>query len=144
MIPRTLQRSVRISGGVNLSKGTQVVVPVWSLHRDERNFPQALTFRPDRWAKKVNGRWVDREETDFDTSSIPPGNRKALFAFSAGARSCPGQRFAMQELVLVLSKLLKEFQFRTVDGYQLEPVKAGIVQHPKGGLPMRIRRRDFS
>jgi cytochrome P450 len=143
IVPRTLLKSVKLSGGFVAPEGTQVYIPIWLIQQDETVWPSPEQFRPDRWVRREDKKqpWVDREETDISSSEIAPAFRKAFFAFSGGARSCPGQRFAVQESVLVLAGVLKELSFETVPGYELNPARSGIVQRPKGGLPMKIQRR---
>lgn len=95
---RSMGKSKKLGGGFIVPKDTLVFVPIWSIHRDEKVFPKPNDFRPDRWVKKVDkdsiktGEWVERpsmdEPIDEPGCSIPAANRKALFAFSAGGRSC--------------------------------------------------------
>lgn len=154
-VPRTLLKPVKLRGGFVAPKGAHTIVPIWLIHQDESAFPQPDQFRPDRWVRRDDqqaNRWVDREEghtadDDVDAtsssscSSIPAANRKAFLAFSAGARSCPGQRFAMQEAIGALAELLKEFTFEPTPGYVLRPSRRGIVQRPKDGMPVKLRLR---
>ena len=145
LVPRTLTKPVKISGNFVVPVGTQVFIPIWLIQQDPRVFPRPDEFRPDRWARREGStRWVEREESDKLSSDIRPAFRKAFFAFSAGARSCPGQNFAMQETVLVLAGILKEFKFSTIPGYQLRPTRNGVVQRPTDGLPMRIQLRSLA
>jgi cytochrome P450 len=139
--PRTLQKAVALSGDVVVPEGSNVIIPIWLIQRDARNFPEPTQFRPDRWVRKEGDAWVDRVETDLSSSDIAPGNYKALLAFSDGARNCPGRKFAMQEAIVALAGLLKDLEFRTVPGYKMTPERSGVVQRPKGGLPMHIRQR---
>jgi cytochrome P450 len=139
--PRTLQKPIALSGDVIVPEGSNVLIPIWLLQRDARNFPEPTQFRPDRWVRKEGDHWVDRLETDLSCSDIAPGNHKALMAFSDGARNCPGRKFAMQEATVALAGLLKDLEFRTVPGYKMTPMRSGVVQRPKGGLPMQIRQR---
>ena len=77
--------------------------------------------------------------SEGDNGTIPAGNRKAHFAFSGGARSCAGQKFAMKEAVGVLARLLYRLKFTALDDYELIPKRQGLVQKPKGGMPMKIQ-----
>jgi cytochrome P450 len=143
IVPRTLLQPIKISGGFVVPEGTQVFIPVWLIQQDPKLFPRPDEFRPDRWVRREGpDRWVEREETDMSSSDVPPAFRKAFFAFSGGARSCPGQRFAIQEAVVVLAGILKDFKFSTVPGYVLLPARSGLTQRPRGGLPMRIQLRS--
>ena len=86
----------------------------------------------------------NREPRSTTTTNVVvhPQN-KAWVPFSAGARSCPGQRFAMQEMITVLSCLLPNLSFEPAEAtYVFEPYRDGFVQSPKDGFPMIIRQRS--
>lgn len=140
---RSLERDVRF-GNLHVPSGMYLYFPIWVIQRDARNFPEPLKFLPERWARfdETSGVWVNRNYgEDIDFEGVPIGNPKAFVAFSAGARSCAGQRFALQEMTILLSILLYSFKFEAPKDYTLKPYREGFVQSPKGGLPMRIKRR---
>ena len=90
---RSLTKPIELSGGFVAPEGTRINIPIWNIHRDEKNFPHPEDFRPDRWAKRDDSKdcWVERdgEDTDSDgdsTNAIPAGDKKAMLAFSAGGR----------------------------------------------------------
>ncbi|KAH8277810.1 hypothetical protein KR018_007649, partial [Drosophila ironensis] len=74
--------------------GTSLVIPIYGIGHNYRNFEEPFEFRPERFSasNKTQG-------TIFD--SVP---------FSAGPRNCIGQKFAVLELKVVLSKILRRFQ----------------------------------
>ena len=73
----------------------------------------------------------------------PGANRFAHVAFSGGPRDCVGKRIARLEAVGVFALLLRRFHFEAVPGYVLETEVTGIVQKPKGGMPLTVFvRRD--
>jgi cytochrome P450 len=125
--------------------GTHVFVPIWIIHRSEQNVCRPNEFCPDeRWVEQEEGssRWVERQQTaSTEEENIPAANPSAFFAFSAGARSCAAQNFALQEAILVFSGLLKQLKFSTLPDYALHPVRDGLVQHPDDGMPMQISIR---
>ena len=94
------------------------------------------TLKDDDYYREDNN-----EENRGSSTGVPAANRSAFFAFSAGGRSCPGQKFAIQETVLVLAVLLRHLQFRPIPGKELVTVRGGIVKHPKDGMPMMVRPR---
>eukprot|EP00977_Amphora_coffeiformis_P009791 scaffold2252_cov150-Amphora_coffeaeformis.AAC.6 len=136
---RSLEREMVIGDGILVPKGTYLYFPIWVIQRDARNFPDPLEFRPERWVEqKHDGKWCERI---FSGSGDDAANPGAFVAFSAGARSCAGQRFAMEQMTLVLSILLPSFHFEPPSTYVLEPHRDGFVQCPKGGIPMKITKR---
>ena len=152
---RTMQRTKTLDNGFVIPKDVFVMIYIWSIHRDESVFPKALEFRPDRWVKlaplddadgKDKGkRWVERasmeELVDEPGCTIAAANRKAFFPFSAGGRSCAGQRFAMDEAVLVLANLTKELKFIPVADFKLDIELRGILQMPKDGISLIVEER---
>jgi cytochrome P450 len=69
------------------------------------------------------------------------GGSFAHVAFSGGPRDCVGRRFAMLEAVGVLALLLRSFRFEAVEGYRLQTEVTGIVQKPKGNMPLKATLR---
>lgn len=145
---RTLTKPMQLQGGFVVPAGANVTVPIWSIHRQEFNFPRPLEFLPERWVKRDKTSdgttvWVDRGgDNDETESGVPAANRDAFFAFSAGGRNCAGSKFAWQEASLVFAGMLREFKFFAQPGYELKPRRNGIVQHPDGGIPMKIQLRN--
>jgi len=146
---RTLDEPLKISN-CTVPKGTQVFIPIWAIQRDANLFPKAEEFIPERWTikgveKDRGGRstWRERQPGDAGADGdVPPGDRNAFLSFSGGARSCVGRKFAMQEAVTILSVLLRSLKFEVDDGYTVEPFRAGLIQTPRGGMPMKISRRS--
>ncbi|KAK1963850.1 cytochrome P450 [Colletotrichum sublineola] len=97
-------------GGVKLETGdfipqdTQIWISQYLVMSDERNFPRAAEFLPERWMSEENG---DENELVKD--------RRAWFPFGNGAHSCPGKGFAMEEIRFIVTYLLKEFDVRFED-----------------------------
>lgn len=90
----------------------------------------------------VHGAPSSSSSSDVDYDHVAPANRSAFLAFSSGARSCPGSKFAIQEAVIVLAILLRRLKFESLPDYVLKPVRKGVIQHPEGGVPMIITIRD--
>ena len=65
----------------------------------------------------------------------------AYVPFSAGARNCIGQKFALMEEKTVLSKLIRAFQIESVDTIdQVKPV-IEIITRPKNGIRVKLKQR---
>jgi len=146
---RTLEKPLTIpSSGFEVPAGTEVIVPIWSIHRSAKNFARPDEFLPERWVEynKETSAWMERDPTKGEKAGkqneIPAGNSNAFFAFSGGARNCPGAKFAWLESLIVFSGLLKEFHFSALPNYQIKAVRSGLVQKPQNGLPMKISVRN--
>jgi cytochrome P450 len=109
--------------GFTIPRGSVVVVSPWLLHHDERWWPEAAAFRPERWL-----------------AERPDGSRIAYVPFGGGPRRCIGEPFALMEGTLVLATIARRWRFRTVsdDPPALQPV---VTLRPRGGLRMRADRR---
>jgi cytochrome P450 len=168
---RFLKKPIKLRGGFVAPSGCAVVVPIEMIQRSERHFERPTEFIPERWVKKVKKRDVDgcrsyemwEERLDkveepsctsrddnkvagapipSDVDAVAPAKRSAFLAFSSGARSCPGSKFAIQEAILVFAILLRRFKFESLPDYVLKPVRKGVVQHPNDGIPMTITVRE--
>ena len=142
---RTMEKPIELHGHV-FEKGTAIFVPIWSIQRDARNFPQPMEPRPERWVRPQtdgSGGWEERPSDDLEScDDVPPANKDAFCVFAAGARNCVGQRLAMQESVTLLALLIRKLQFQVIEeGYQVTPMLSSVVQQPAGGLPMIITPR---
>lgn len=109
---------------VDIAKGTTVLVMPWVLHRHRLFWDQPNAFRPSRF-------W--------------PGNRDAIdrfqyLPFGAGPRICIGATFALQEAVIALGLMLKEFRFEATPDLSPWPVQK-LTVHAQNGLPMKVTRR---
>lgn len=138
---RTLEKELVFEDGVIIPKGYHVGVSFWLIHRSEKYFPKPNEFRPDRWVND-NSRHHDYIPTTSGDDTIPAGNRDAFFAFSGGARSCPGQKYAMKEATIAFAWLIKDIQFCIDLKFKLEIEWKAVIQTPKNGIPATISLRQ--
>lgn len=108
---------------VALPAGTVLLCPQWVVHRDARWFADPLRFDPDRWLAGI-------ERPKF-----------AFFPFGGGARTCVGNHFARMEAVLVLATWLQSLDVAPTQTGELD-LMPSVTLRPKGGVHLRIRRRD--
>jgi cytochrome P450 family 4 len=133
---RSIEKEL-VLDGIPVPSGTYLYIPIWTIQRDPNNFSDPTEFLPERWvvADAHTGHWTRRD---------PPehlGNVEAWIPFSAGARNCAGRAFAMHEMTLTLAVLLKNLRFQPPEDYDLIPYREGLVQTPKGGLPVTVSKR---
>jgi cytochrome P450 len=141
-VNRNTTKPIQLSNGFIIPEDTFVAIPIYVIQRDPKHFGRPTEFLPERWVKRHGNEWVVRDTDDTSNNEVPAANRNAFFAFSAGARSCAAQKFALQEAVLVMATLVKQLKFFVQKGYVLEPKRNGIVQSPKNGMPMIITIRE--
>ncbi len=78
---------------VTIRKGDEVQIPAVGIHFDERYFPNAETFDPDRFSKEAQ---VVRHSMAF-------------MPFGHGPRICIGMRFALLESKAAIANILRKY-----------------------------------
>lgn len=102
--------------------GTQIMTLPYIIHRDPELFPEPDLFRPERF--------LDRRTL----------NRTAFFPFSMGPQACMGAQFATTESLMIVGRLLTQFQFR--DRGEHDPGSVlGITLRPQRDFRVEVRRR---
>lgn len=94
----------------------------------------------------VPGSDPDKVWTDSDSlhnvDVVPPADKRAFLAFSAGGRSCVGYKLAKKEICIIMVELLRHFKFEIEPGFQLNPTSIAVSQKQIGGIPMIISLRE--
>lgn len=80
--------------GHRLEKNDSIFIMVGAIHRDEKYFTDPEKFNPERFLNENV-----KEKSSF-----------CYIPFSAGKRNCIGQKFALMELKVVLTSLLRNFK----------------------------------
>ncbi len=111
-------------GELQIRKGTQVLMMPWTVHRHRKFWDDPDAFKPSRFHPE------NRDSID----------RYQYLPFGAGARTCIGASFAMQEAAIALAVLLSRFRFDTTDETNPWPVQK-LTTQPEGGLWMTVSRR---
>lgn len=104
--------------------GSLLLGNVYGMHRSGRFFDDPLRFDPDR-------------HTPDDARRF---DKLAYIPFGMGPRTCIGNHFAMLEAKIALAEIVRSARLdRTTRG----PIhgETDITMRPKGGLPVRVRRR---
>ncbi|MEM8858135.1 MAG: cytochrome P450 [Chloroflexota bacterium] len=121
---RETQQTTQV-GGYTIPKNSLILIPVFSLHRQEAFYPDPEKFDPTRF---------DPEFGD----EIP---RYAYLPFGAGPRVCIGGQFAMIEACLILAQTLQKFRIELMEGQTVTP-KPLVTMGPADGLHVRLVERD--
>jgi cytochrome P450 len=110
--------------GEKVDRRTRVVISPWILHRHLGLWERPAHFDPSRFLPGA------RDSID----------RFAYLPFGAGPRICIGASFALQEAVIMLAAICRNFRLDLVDGHEVRPVQR-VTLRPEGGLPMIISGR---
>ncbi|WP_297984839.1 cytochrome P450 [uncultured Campylobacter sp.] len=103
-----------------LQKGAGVVVAPWLIHRHDDFWDAPHEFRPDR-----------------HNESIP---KEKYMPFGLGERVCIGQGFAMQEAIIILANILREFKLELKDGF-VPDVVGRLTVRSANGMMIKMSKR---
>jgi cytochrome P450 len=119
---RTVEADVL--GGYPVAAGTNVLLPLYLLHRHPRFWKDPQAFDPERFAPEHE-------------SQRP---RFAYMPFAAGPRHCIGETFALYEMQMHLYKVARRYRLRYVPDKPLE-LEAQINLRTRYPLHMRLEAR---
>ncbi len=110
--------------GITIPPRSVLFLNTWQLHRHKTLWDKPDAFMPDRFlgqAREAIGRFQ-------------------YLPFGVGERVCIGQRFALQEAVILIALLARHYRFEYA-GEGVPWPKLRITIQPENGMPMRVRRR---
>ena len=110
-------------GEYRVPRGSTVIFPVWSIHRDPRWWVDPDCFDPERFLP-------DR----------PAPKRGSYLPFGAGRRVCVGAAFAQMEAVVLAAMITQRYTFEPAPGTEIIP-EPTVALRPRYGLPMKLRVR---
>jgi cytochrome P450 len=115
--PRKLAAPLRVDG-LELPAGVHVAPCIYLVHRREDLYPEARTWRPERWlgAGRAGG-------TEFF----------AWIPFGGGVRRCLGAAFATMEMAEVLRVVAQRFDLAPADARGERMRRRGITLQPGRG-----------
>jgi enediyne biosynthesis protein E7 len=119
---RTIEADVL--GGYPVPAGTNVLLPLYLLHRHPRFWKDPEVFDPARFAAEH-----EAERPRF-----------AYMPFAAGPRHCIGETFALYEMLMHLYKVARHYRLTYVPDRPLE-LEAQINLRTRYPLYMRLERR---
>ncbi len=124
VIPRRCVRGDVIDGH-RIPKGSTVIIPVNTLHHDERYWPDPDTYDPTR----------------FMPENARSHHRSAYLPFGGGPRVCIGSSFALIEATLITAMMSRRFVFDLVPDHPVVR-EATLTLRPRHGVRMTVRRRS--
>ena len=145
-------------------RGMDIFLPLYNIHRDDRFWPNADTFDPERFTRPYKNPdipdWDGFDPKKWEGKLYPNeiASDFAFLPFGGGARKCVGDEFALLEATVTLAMVLRQFEFEFDRAYSTEvdftehpknlehPVgmRTGATIHTRRGLHMIIKRRNLS
>jgi len=109
------------AGDVDIPRGSTVVVFIYGTHHSPRYWENPESFDPGRFSKAS-----EKLHTPF-----------AHLPFGAGPRGCIGGNYAMLQMLMILSVLLRKYDLQLVPGQTIEP-RPMVILRPEQGIRMRF------
>jgi cytochrome P450 len=107
------------AGDVVIPRGSMVIVYVYGAHHAPRYWQNPETFDTERFSKAN-----EKQRT--------PGT---YLPFGAGPRGCIGGNYAMLQILMILSVLLRKYDFQLVPDQVIE-ARPMVILRPKHGIRM--------
>ncbi|RIB26340.1 cytochrome P450 [Gigaspora rosea] len=114
-----------ILDGYVIPKGTPLLIPIYAIHHDPLVWGEdAEDFNPSRWINpEINSK--------ISTSTFIP--------FSAGPKNCIGMKIAQLEFKAILSTLIRNFEFKVVEGFNFKMKSMGFAK-PIPGIDLWVSK----
>jgi cytochrome P450 len=107
------------AGDVTIPRGSTVVVFIYGVHHSPQYWENPESFEPDRFSKA-------KEKLHTPFAHLP---------FGAGPRGCIGGNYAMLQILMILSVLLRKYDFSLVPGQTIE-ARPMVILRPEHGIRM--------
>ena len=107
------------AGDVDIPRGSTVVVFVYGAHHSPQYWKNPETFDEQRFSKV-------KEKLHTPFAHLP---------FGAGPRGCIGGNYAMLQMLMILSVLLRKYDFSLVPGQTIE-ARPMVILRPEHGIRM--------
>jgi cytochrome P450 len=118
MIDRMAVADDRV-GDIVIPRGSMIIVYVYGAHHAPRYWHNPETFDTDRFIK-------GNEKLRTPFTYLP---------FGGGPRGCIGGNYAMLQILMILSVLLRKYDFELVPGQMIE-ARPMVILRPKNGIRM--------
>jgi len=111
-------------GGYHIPEGTKILLPQFTVHKDDRWFDAPEQFWPERF-------------TDARSDRRP---EFAYFPFGGGPHQCIGMHFAMMELKHIIPRLARNVEFELLSSPRPE-INMELTLQPSEDVRMRVHKQ---
>ncbi len=111
--------------GYEIPAGTNVIMPIYVVHHDERVWEKPFDFIPERFTMK----------------NLKEKHKYSYFPFGGGPRLCIGNNFAIQEMQVCLVMILQKFRIEVDAGFvpELDPL---VTLRPKNEIFAKVWKKN--
>jgi len=107
------------AGDIEIPRGSTVIVYVYGAHHAPRYWESPESFDPERFIK-------GNEKLRTPFTYLP---------FGGGPRVCIGNQYAMLQILMILSDLLRKYDFQLTPGQTIE-ARPMVILRPRHGIRM--------
>ena len=107
------------AGDIEIPRGSTVIVYVYGAHHAPHYWESPETFDPERFIKGS-----EKLRTPF-----------TFLPFGGGPRVCIGNQYAMLQILMILSDLLRKYDFQLTPDQTIE-ARPMVILRPKHGIRM--------
>jgi cytochrome P450 len=111
------------AGDIDIPRGSTVIVYVYGAHHAPLYWESPESFNPERFTKAN-----DKLRTPF-----------TYLPFGGGPRGCIGGNYAMLQILMILSVLLRRYDFQLIPGQTIE-ARPMVILRPKHGIRMTFTK----
>lgn len=131
ILTRQCTKDYNIPGtNVIIEKGTTILIPTFSLHRDEKYYSEPEKFDPTRFYSENKS-----VKTPIDMPYLP---------FGDGQRACIGRRMAKMQIKVGIAAIIQKCYIELDDRhpeYEFQFTSFGAFLRPKNGIHLRFKTR---
>ena len=109
--------------GIHIPAGLTVLTHIYGMHRNTDVWEDPEVFDPSR----------------FEDAAKKHRSPFAHLPFGGGPRKCIGSNMAFMQMLLILTVLLRRYDFELADAEPVE-IDPMMILHPRGAIRMRVRR----
>ena len=110
-------------GDLDIPQGSTIIVFVYGAHHATSYWQSPESFDPQRFAKEN-----EKGRTPF-----------TYMPFGAGPRTCIGNNYAMLQILMILSALLRRYDLQLTPGQTIE-ARPMVILRPKHGIRMTFTK----
>ncbi|KAK3699413.1 hypothetical protein QZH41_018572, partial [Actinostola sp. cb2023] len=111
--------------GLKIPKDCAIIVPVYSIHRDPKIYPDPERFDPERFSAEA--------KRSRDPYLYHP--------FGHGPRNCMGMRFVQMEMKLILMRMFKKYSFEATPETKTPTLACKSTVTVDGSIVLRVKKR---
>ncbi|XP_052075393.1 cytochrome P450 4F4-like [Mytilus californianus] len=113
-------------GDIVVPAGVHIDINIHSIHHHPDVWPEHEVFRPERFLQE----------------DITDRHPYSYIHFAAGSRNCIGQNFAMNEIKVIISRLVQRYKVSLLDGHNYD-INPELVMRATHGIKVILGNRHL-